>query len=124
MVNVVTASDLGNCERFAEGDFVLLSLVEFGFEAKFESILLDLKVLDSGIKPQIVWDLKTFDEEFLCLIREGWGAGNILSIFPLLEGDIGTHEAFIDAVIELIFGLELARPFDFCSRLSFNVVGL
>lgn len=61
MVNVVTASDLGNSERFAEGDFVLLSLVEFGFEAKFESVLLDLKVLDCGIEPQIVWDLKTFD---------------------------------------------------------------
>ena len=61
MVNVVTASDLGDCERFAEGDFVLLILVEFGFETKFESVLLDLKVLDCSIKPQIVWDLKTFD---------------------------------------------------------------
>lgn len=51
MVNIVVASDLGNCERFAEGDLVFFGLVEFGLEAKFESILFQLKVLDCSVEP-------------------------------------------------------------------------
>ncbi len=51
MINMVSASDLVDSERFAEGDFVFLALVELGLKAKFESILLELKVLCCSVEP-------------------------------------------------------------------------
>ena len=43
MVDMVAASDLGDRERFAEGDFVLLGFVEFCLEAEFKSVLFEFE---------------------------------------------------------------------------------
>jgi hypothetical protein len=110
MQNKVSASELGDSKGLTKSNLIFLAFIEVLLEAELESIFFYFKVLDGPIKPAVVGYLEAFDEELLCLIRKIWRTANILSVFVFLKGDIGAHEAFVDAMVKVIFRFEFARP--------------
>ncbi len=124
MQNKVSASELGDSKGLAKSNLIFLAFIEVLLEAEFESIFFYFKVLDGPIKPAVVGYLEAFDKELFCLIRKAWRTGDILSVFVFLKGDIRAHEAFVDAMVKVIFCFEFTRPLNLSSYLSFNAVAL